>query len=632
MKKAITITTLAISIIIISILATVVTTSIYSTINFSKLSTWANELTYIQDTLNNKLQKTSVLPLSQGTTSINLNTLTSDEISEQFKDEIIVDGSVELEIIDLGLLNITNTVYGNKTTENDVYAYSETTKMVYYVDGININNKIYYTATNRLLDMYEIERKGNNNINTVIYEPNKIGYTNEPISVIVKVPNIFTEVVVTTSDNSILIGSPTLNGIVNEYIVNTNNVAENYIITVTYTNAGEEYTSTYEVNGYDNEAPTLNASKNENNQFIVQANDNIKIKELKYIEGEIEEANINSYFENNGKQVVNARFKSDEDVTKYTVFAKDMAGNFSYIVLSNVITINIGDYIEYDVAYTDMFKTNNVFSKLNGWRIVDFDLNNDGTYSNVKIISTGIPARFCYTYDASSDWFVTDNNKLDEFKSVLTSKGDGQYSFYSGDKTHYALQMTAGLYYNFGMIKFAYSESVRGHNLGYFKNIVLNGIQYNSTTNSTVEKTGNELFNLLGDNATVRVLTLPEINLATVGNDIDYYGQSDNDVNGIYILNKINQVPYMENFEPYTGGSNVSEYVLASPHPNFQNERDAVKLSNSGLRVHYAGISSVQTTSSGGAGLRPLIVTKTGVKVKFKDRNSNKVPEIQIVN
>lgn len=632
-KHGITLTMLAITIVIMGILATVITASIYSSLNFSKLATWANEIEYIKNILSEKRARSSSLDVSLGSISIDVSELSNEDIEEQFTGETIEDSQVELDILDLGKLGISNTTYGNKKTIDDVYAYSETTGKVYYVKGVTINNKTYYTLADSLFDMFGITRQ-NTNLTTVVFVPSIIGYTNQAVSVTVKVPTSFTGVTVTTSNNNILIGPVTLNGNVNEYVVNTSDITGNYTITVAYTNDGEEYTSTYEVNGYDDEEPTLNASKNENGQYVIQVSDNNSIKELKYIEGEIEQANIVSYFENNGKQVINGKFKSDENIVKYTVFAKDMAGNYSFLVLRNVITIDIGDYIEYDVAYTDMYKTNNVFSKLNGWRIVDFDLNNDGTYSNLKIISTGIPVRYCYTYNDSNDWYVTDSDKLDEFKSILTSQGDGEYSFYSGSKTYYALQETAGLYYNFGLIKFAYSENVRGHNLGYFINIVSNGIQYNNSENSAVEKTGNELFNLLGDSAIVRVLTLPEINIALVGDNIDNYTSIDglNDSKGLYILNSLNYVPRMDNYEPYNGGnSNSTEYALASPHPNFDSETDTAKISNGGNIVHSRGIKRTQTVTNG-VGLRPLIVTKSGIKVKFKDTNSNGVPEMQMVN
>lgn len=62
----------------------------------------------------------------------------------------------------------------------------------------------------------------------------------------------------------------------------------------------------------------------------------------------------------------------------------------------NISDLQIGDYINYDVAYTDInvgydFSSN---TPEKAWRILDVGTKNiDGTYSNVKIISTLVPAK-----------------------------------------------------------------------------------------------------------------------------------------------------------------------------------------------------------------------------------------------
>ena len=64
--------------------------------------------------------------------------------------------------------------------------------------------------------------------------------------------------------------------------------------------------------------------------------------------------------------------------------------------ITNTSDLQIGDYINYDVTYTDInvgydFSTN---TPEKAWRILDVGTKNiDGTYSNVKIISTLVPAK-----------------------------------------------------------------------------------------------------------------------------------------------------------------------------------------------------------------------------------------------
>ena len=333
-KNGITITTLAISIIIITILAGVVISSVSSTINFSKITTWANELRYIEDTVNEEVSKSSTTNVLKETITIDTSSLTQEQITNQFSGELIANSIVSLKEIDLGLLKINDTVYGNKNTPNDVYAYSETTGRVYYVEGMLINGVKYYTVANNLLEMFGIENS-DSNLSTVVFEPSIIGYTNEPITVKVKIPNSFANVSITSSNNSIVVGNSTTNGNTYEYIVNTTNIAGNYTVTVTYTSDGSNKTSTYEVNGYDNTAPNLRVISKENNVCTLSATDNCGFSELKYIEGEIASEDIAEYFQNNGKKIANQKFTFSNDVEKYTIYSKDLAGNYNYIVMDN---------------------------------------------------------------------------------------------------------------------------------------------------------------------------------------------------------------------------------------------------------------------------------------------------------
>lgn len=211
------------------------------------------------------------------------------------------------------------------------------------------------------------------------------------------------------------------------------------------------------------------------------------------------------------------------------------------------ISINIGAFVEYNVAYTDMCNSNNKYTTTNGWRLLDYTKNADGTYSNVKLISTGIPAILYYDCDDTSNnsWYVKDSEQLANFKNVLGS----EYEYYTGTNTYYALQASAGLYYNFKDIKFAYGASSRGNNLGYFTEITSNGTTYNSA--NTTETTGSKLFVPTGVNASVRLMTLPEMKTDPIGAD------------GLFALQNIKNITGMS---AYTY-SNTGAYWLASPCP-----------------------------------------------------------------
>ena len=228
------------------------------------------------------------------------------------------------------------------------------------------------------------------------------------------------------------------------------------------------------------------------------------------------------------------------------------------VKVTKPVTVSKGAFVEYAVSYTDVFNSNNNYTTTNGWRLLDYTKNADGTYSNVKLISTGIPAKLYYYYNdtTNSSWYVTDSTKLTNFRNVLGS----DYQFYTGSNTYYGLQASAGMYYNFENIKFAYGTDSRGGNLGYFTEITSNGTTYNDT--NTTETTGSNLFIPLGVNASVRLLTLPEMNKMLGRTDIDSTN-SIIDLDGMFTLTNIKKITGMSSYT-YNSGF----YWLASPYPS----------------------------------------------------------------
>ena len=104
-KQGITVTMLVTTIMILIILAGIVTFSTYSTIKYSELSTWTNEIIYIQDVINEQSYKTSAINFVTGNIFIDVSNI--EDVSEQFGGETISpDNTVNLKIIDLGKLKI----------------------------------------------------------------------------------------------------------------------------------------------------------------------------------------------------------------------------------------------------------------------------------------------------------------------------------------------------------------------------------------------------------------------------------------------------------------------------------------------------------------------------------------------
>ena len=292
----------------------------------------------------------------------------------------------------------------------------------------------------------------------------------------------------------------------------------------------------------------------------------------------------------------------------YTV--KSPKQNIYNVATNGTITkpsnISKGDFVEYNVAYTDVCNSNNKYTTTNGWRLLDYTDNGDGTYSNVKLISTGVPASLYYYYDdtTNNSWYVTDSSKLTDFKNVLGN----DYALYTGSKTYYSLQAAAGMYYNFGDIKFAYGETKRGYSLGWFTEIITNGITYNST--NTIETTGSNLFIPQGVNASVRLLTLPEMNKMLGRTDIDSDDKMTDPtgMTGMFVLQNLKNLTGMNSYT-YDEDNDVWLYWLASP-------RTIIGFSDNNEKMTLVGNDGVIfSTAKTWAGVRPVVSLTSNVKL-----------------
>lgn len=264
----------------------------------------------------------------------------------------------------------------------------------------------------------------------------------------------------------------------------------------------------------------------------------------------------------------------------------------------DVSTIEKGIFIEYDVEYTDIYAGNTnavyyTYTKTNGWRLLNYDTREDGkTLYNVQLISTGIPAAYKGGYNNHdknnrSKW-VTNTTKLNEFKKLLGT----DYNFsVAAMSQYYGLQEAAGLYYNLGdMIFKKYEPVLLGEHMGGYRK-VKNG----KTTYTSGDATGNNLFKARED-ASIRILTLPELNKAVGRTDIDSMN-SFTDTTGLFQLsklsNKLNEKIYSS-----------ARYYLASPEPGLasgvcQVESDNLfvsKLSHYGIRPVISLSSDIQLT------------------------------------
>lgn len=242
--------------------------------------------------------------------------------------------------------------------------------------------------------------------------------------------------------------------------------------------------------------------------------------------------------------------------------------------------VKIGDFIEYDVAYKEWF-TNNEYNSINGWRILNIEFNEDenSTYSNLQLISTGMPCNLNYSVlpsdESSKSWWVKNEEKQNEFLNYVNVKKENLKNKYN-DTEYYSIEATAGLYFNLQNIEFLYSNDTlnkAGENKGQYYWIKNANKEYNSKTTSLVS--GKDLFIARSD-AKIRTLTIADAyNIAKIikhGNssiitsttkiDTSYSYMTDD--LGLFDLFKIKNIKSMENYNYEEGMSYLFAYPMSA--------------------------------------------------------------------
>ena len=372
---------------------------------------------------------------------------------------------------------------------------------------------------------------------------------------------------------------------------------ESYLIVVKLDN---ENTDIIHEGEYDNEPlPKIARSYEENDdgKYIITASATVEktekttsITNLKLIE-------TNNTIENyeEGKEIT---FEVDKP-GKYWIEATTNVGKIIKEPIVVKSEIEKGAFIKYNVEYTDTYMGYE-YTSINGWRLENYDLGSDGkTLTNVRLISTGMPARMYYSYNDTtnncSKW-VTDSKKLETFKNNVLGT---EYTTYIGSDTYYSLQASAGLYYNLGKMTFEQGTVYNAKNQGYYTKV-----KNKNTTYTSGETTGSNLF-VARDDVNIRILTLPEVNKANK-EIIEATGIKIQDTTGIYRLDSLSTGTGLKDKIYDTGDS---WYWLASPSPDKNNNSIMCNTGSNGLiSGHYESWLAI----------RPLICIKSKIKLEKK--------------
>ena len=326
MKKGISIVSLVVVILVMTILASIVSYSGIQHFKTVTINSFTMELANVQNAVDEYQQKYGKYP---GTEDYVFDTITiKGNASDQFASEVVIDNNITFKKIDMNLINMLNLEYGNEKEINDVYVVSETTGKVYYLLGVEYDKVYYYTLTDKLYTFVEITpnyKVSENEIKVydVLFTPSEIDYTNQPVTVDVKLPKEATNITVLVAGSKY---GGTITTVGEYQVVNINRTG-NYTIAVTYTYKGATKTATYAVSNFDNTSPVINASSqivDGVKKITINPTDDISgIETIKY---ELSSITDETYFENYGKKFNGTVLTIGENDT-CVVYAKDKAGN-----------------------------------------------------------------------------------------------------------------------------------------------------------------------------------------------------------------------------------------------------------------------------------------------------------------
>ena len=347
MKKGISLLMLSTIVMVMLVISTSVVIAGVNALNSSTKVKFANELFYLQDIVNSYVKShQGEFPVDESIV-VDLSNVTAESIT-QFGDETKTNNTIILYKVDKTKLNKMDLRYGNEknNNKNDVYAVSKETGRLYYVQGVKVSGKTYYTLTQDLEDLIQYDKiSGAFNRDGIVFIPSTTLWTNENISVSARVPKDYNVVEATVKNaNNDVIAS--LSGTTEkDYTVyDGTNLGENCYIEIKYQKSTEDtgtLRQVYAASNVDktpisiNNLKVTNLANNEENIDNVSisfdlSNDISGVKALKYEPENISSEEIaKSYFKTSGILVQNNVIVVSATSGNVTIYVEDKAGNVS---------------------------------------------------------------------------------------------------------------------------------------------------------------------------------------------------------------------------------------------------------------------------------------------------------------
>ena len=254
MKKGISLVIMLVTIAVILILTTVTVVTGSNIYNNTKKVKFASEISYVEEIVNTyRLNNNGNFPSSK-MIYIDSSRIKSIDLNEQFNNENISDDDDTLALykIDFSMLNPHELMYTdiNSDSGDNVYCISPTTGRVYFVQGVKIGRKTYYTLTDDLKK--SINYVEDNNVNDgIIFLDDYKG------NLKIKIPDEYTDINITSSNGELTVTQDSIT----EYKIYNVSYTTGSLITVSYKKDNVLKELKYNVSEVSNNKPDFNISE-----------------------------------------------------------------------------------------------------------------------------------------------------------------------------------------------------------------------------------------------------------------------------------------------------------------------------------------------------------------------------------
>ena len=176
---------LVLTVVVLAIIIGVIVTEGTDAYDATYTSMYAQEILNIQNSVDEYYYKYTKYPITGTTKTLKVSDVVSSA-ANQFQSETALSNVYTFYIIDLAVLGINDTKYGKNADENDVYVVSQESGKVYYLNGLEYKEKVYYTLNQDLYQLINVSQSSNITWKDVkkqevIFSSSEVEYTDKPV-------------------------------------------------------------------------------------------------------------------------------------------------------------------------------------------------------------------------------------------------------------------------------------------------------------------------------------------------------------------------------------------------------------------------------------------------------------------